>query len=135
MQLHVNAQSGLPIYIQIVNQVKHLIASGRLQAGDELPPIRTLAQQLLINPNTVARAYRELEAAGVVTSRVGAGTRVSDNGSPLARKERLRILTERVDAMLTEARHLAFNLNEVMELVRRRDRELGGDGSAKGGKG
>lgn len=134
MQLHVSAQSGLPIYIQIVNQVKHLIASGRLQAGDELPPIRTLAQQLLINPNTVARAYRELESAGLVTSRVGAGTRVSDNGSPLARKERLRILTERVDAMLTEARHLAFNLNEVVELVRRRDKELGSDGSNKGGK-
>ncbi len=124
MNIRINAQSGLPIYVQIVNQVKHLVASGRLAAGDELPPIRTLAEQLLINPNTVARAYRELEAAGLVASRVGAGTLVTDGVSPLARRERLRILTEEVDGMLAQSRQLGFDVDEVVSLVRRRHEEL-----------
>src|SRR3954452_3355241 len=94
VQIHLSPQDGVPIYLQIVTQVKYLIASGRLQAGEELPPIRTLAEQLLINPNTVARAYRELETAGVVTKRRTTGTYVSGTGSRLAREERLRILTE-----------------------------------------
>ena len=121
MQLHISANDGVPIYLQIVNQVKYLVASGRLAPGEELPPIRVLAEQLLINPNTVARAYRELEMAGVVTKRRTAGTYVSDNGSPLARRERLRILTERVDALLAEARQLNIPTAEVLELIRQRD--------------
>src|SRR5579883_142617 len=109
MNIHLSPSDGVPIYLQIVNQVKYLVASGRLAAGEELPPIRALAEQLLINPNTVARAYRELETAGVVAKRSTAGTYVSDAGSPLARKERLRILTERVDALLAEAQQLHFD--------------------------
>jgi GntR family transcriptional regulator len=89
MQIHISTTDGVPIYQQIVNQVKYLIGSGRLAAGDELPPIRVLAEQLVVNPNTVARAYRELEGAGVVEKRRTAGTYVSDQGSPLARRERL----------------------------------------------
>ena len=69
MRIHLTPNDGVPIYLQIIHQVKYLVASGRLSAGDELPPIRTLAEQLLVNPNTVARAYRELEAAGVVVTR------------------------------------------------------------------
>ena len=74
MQIHITTSDGVPIYLQIVNQVKYLVASGRLKAGDELPPIRVLADQLLVNPNTVARAYRELETAGIVEKRRTAGT-------------------------------------------------------------
>ena len=66
MQLHITPGDGAPIYRQIIDQVKNLVAAGRLTPGDEMPPIRGLAQQLLINPNTVARAYRELEAQGVL---------------------------------------------------------------------
>src|SRR5271157_1533680 len=106
VQFHISPNDGVPIYLQIVNQVKYLVASGRLAAGEELPPIRTLAEQLLINPNTVARAYRELELAGVVTMRRTAGTYVSDTTSPLARRERLKIITQRIDALLTEARQM-----------------------------
>ena len=84
MHLHLSPGDGKPIYLQIVNQVKYLVASGRLTPGEELPPIRVLAEKLLVNPNTVARAYRELEVAGVVTKRRTAGTYVSDAGSPLA---------------------------------------------------
>ena len=120
MQLHISANDGMPIYLQIVNQVKYLVASGRLAPGEELPPIRVLAERLLINPNTVARAYRELEQAGVVTKRRTAGTYVSDAGSPLARRERLKILTERIDALLAEAGQLNVGIDEVLQLVRQR---------------
>ena len=110
--------------MQIVNQVKYLVASGRLQPDEELPPIRALAEQLLINPNTVARAYRELEMAGVVTKRRTAGTYVSDAGSPLARRERLKILTERIDALLAEARQMNVGIEQIIDLLRERDQAM-----------
>ncbi len=124
MQIHLSAADGVPIYAQIVNQVKYLIASGRLTPGEELPPIRVLAERLVVNPNTVARAYRELEIAGVVEKRRTAGTYVSDLGSPLARRERLRILTERVDALLALARQLGIGVEEVVDLIGVRDKAM-----------
>ena len=124
MNLHVSPADGVPIYLQIVNQVKYLISSGRLAAGEELPPIRTLAERLLINPNTVARAYRELELAGAVEKRRTTGTYVSGGASPLSRRERLKILGRRVDALLAEARQMDVSLDDVIDLVRQRDRAM-----------
>ncbi|MGO9111140.1 MAG: GntR family transcriptional regulator [Thermoguttaceae bacterium] len=121
MNIHISSHEGVPIYLQIANQVKYLVASGRIAAGEELPPIRTLAERLLINPNTVARAYRELEFAGVVTKRRTAGTYVSDTPSPLARRERLKIVTQRVDALLAEARQLEIDTQTIIEVIWRRD--------------
>jgi GntR family transcriptional regulator len=123
--VHIAPDDGVPIYLQIVNQVKYQVASGRLAPGEELPPIRVLAERLKINPNTVARAYRELEMAGVVEKRGTAGTYVSNAVSPLARRERVRILTERIDALVAEARQLGVSLEEVQELVRKRNQALG----------
>lgn len=120
MHIHISPNDGVPIYLQIVAQVKYLAASGRLSPGEEMPPIRTLAEQLVINPNTVARAYRELELAGVVVKRRTTGTYVSDAGSPLARRERTKILTERLDALLAEARQLGFSTDEISELLKQR---------------
>ena len=120
MQIHISTGDGVPIYLQIVNQIKYLVSSGRLSAGEELLPIRTLAEKLVVNPNTVARAYRELEAAGIVEKRRTAGTYVSDQGSPLARRERLKIITERVDALLAEARQMGVELEDVVKLLERR---------------
>ena len=120
MQINISAKEGAPIYQQIVNQVKYLVASGRLAPGEEIPPIRALAEQLTINPNTVARAYLELERAGVVTKRHGAGTYVSESGSPLARRERVRILTRRIDALLAEAVNMGIELDEIVGLLRER---------------
>jgi GntR family transcriptional regulator len=120
VQIHIS-NDGVPIYLQIVNQVKYLVASGRLAPGEELPPIRVLAERLVVNPNTVARAYRELEQDGVVVKRRTAGTYVSDGGSPLARRERLKILTERIDALLAEARQMDVDTEEVIHLLRQRD--------------
>jgi GntR family transcriptional regulator len=127
MQLHITPGDGAPIYRQIIDQVKNLVAAGRLKPGDEMPPIRALAQQLIINPNTVARAYRELEAQGVLVSRQGSGTVVADGGSPLARSERLRLLTAQVDKLLTEARHLGFDRDTVIELIEKRHKQRGRD--------
>lgn len=124
MQLHISANDGVPIYLQIVNQVKYLLACGRLAPGEELPPIRVLADRLVVNPNTVARAYRELEQAGVVVKRSTTGTYVSDAGSPLARRERLRIVAERIDALLAEARQLGFDVEEIVELLHQRHQTM-----------
>jgi GntR family transcriptional regulator len=121
VRIHISSSDGVPIYLQIVNQVKYLVASGALESGEELPPIRVLAERLVVNPNTVARAYRELETAGVVEKRRTAGTFVSEAGSPLARRERLKILTERVDALLAQARQMGVDLSELSELIARRD--------------
>ena len=120
MQIHISTADGVPIYQQIVNQIKYLVSSGRLTAGEELLPIRALAEKLVVNPNTVARAYRELEAVGIVEKRRTAGTYVSDQGSPLARRERLKILTERIDALLAEARQMDIAFEEVVKLAERR---------------
>src|SRR5436190_832011 len=121
MQLHISSTDGVPIYIQIVNQVKHLVASGRLQPGEELLPIRVLAEQLTVNPNTVARAYLELERAGVVTKRHGSGTYVSETRAAVPNREKVKILTKRADALLTEARHLDVEFNDVIKLLRERE--------------
>src|SRR3954468_7611908 len=127
MDIHIAPHDGVPIYLQIVTQVKYLVAAGRLAPGDELPAIRVLAERLLVNPNTVARAYRELEIAGVVTKRRTAGTYVSDAGSPLARRERLKIITQRIDALLAEAGQLNIGMDEVIELLRQREQDMQAD--------
>src|SRR5947209_892712 len=124
MQIRISSSDGFPIYQQIVNQVRYLIAAGRLQPGEELLPIRVLAEQLTVNPNTVARAYAELEHAGIVTKRHGSGTYVSDNGSPLRRTEKLKILAQRADALVAEAQHLEVEISELLDVVRERHRAM-----------
>jgi GntR family transcriptional regulator len=120
VQIHITSNDGVPIYIQIVNQLKHLIASGRLSPGEEIPPIRALAEKLTVNPNTVARAYLELERAGVVTKRHGSGTYVSEGPPVLSRREKSKLLAQRADALLVEAGHLDVPLDEVIALLRER---------------
>ena len=124
MQLRVSTHDGLPIYLQIVNQVKYQVAAQRLAPGEALPSVRKLAEQLVVNPTTGARAYRELEAAGVLTTRRGAGVYVSDGGSPLARGEHIKILTERIDVLLAEARQMDVDLDILVELIHKRSRRL-----------
>jgi GntR family transcriptional regulator len=120
MQIHISSNDGVPIYLQIVNQIKYLIGAGRLSSGDEIPPIRVLAEQLVINPNTVARAYLELERAGLVAKRQGAGTYVAAGSSVLPRREKVKVLARRLDLLLAEAAHLDIPLEEVIDLLRER---------------
>jgi len=120
LDIHLSAGEGVPFYLQIVRQVKYLVASGRLAAGQELLSIRQLAERLQVNPNTVARAYRELERDGIVVKRRTAGTFVSEAGSPLAHDERIRILTDRVDALLAEADQMDVPIKALSELLTKR---------------
>lgn len=124
MQIHISQNDGAPIYLQIMNQIKYLVASGRLETGSRLPPVRKLAEQLLVNPNTIARAYRELESDGVLTTRRGSGVFVSDSGSPLAKTEQRKILNDRIDVLLAEARQMDVDLETVIQLIRQRNRSF-----------
>jgi GntR family transcriptional regulator len=124
MHLHIQPASGTPLYLQIVNQVKYLVASAGLAANEEMPPIRVLAEQLMINPNTVARAYLELERAGVVIKRQGLGTFVAPSPPSVTRSQRQKILGDRADALLTEAQQLGVEFDELLELLRSRHEKM-----------
>lgn len=123
LPIQVRTNDGTPIYEQVVNQIKRLVASGRLAAGDELPAIRVLAEQLLVNPNTIARAYRELEVEGIVVKRRTAGTFISDQGVPLSRKDRLGILSGKVNQLLEEAEQLEITPDELCSLIQKQQKK------------
>jgi GntR family transcriptional regulator len=120
MDITINLTDGVPIYRQIVNQVKYLVASGLLSPGEELPPIRTLALQLKVTPNTIVKAYDELESSGVVHKRRGSGTFVSEGRLQLALRERRRIIEQRIDGLLTEAHQLNFTGEDILRMLRER---------------
>ena len=120
MNIQVSTDSPEPVYRQIVRQVRLSIALGRLSPGDTLPSVRRLAQQLVVNPNTVARAYAQLERQGVVQTQRRVGTFVAERADRARSSERRLILAERLDALLTEGVHLGLCLADVMALVRER---------------
>ena len=122
MRIRISLSDGVPIYLQIASQVKYLVASGRLSPGEQLPPVRKLAEELMVNPNTVARAYRELESEGILTTRRGAGVYISNAGSPLAKKEQKRILAERIDMLLSEANQMKVDINEIIKMIKKREK-------------
>src|SRR5262245_26558961 len=124
MDITINLTDGMPIYRQIVNQVTYLVASSMLRPGEELPAIRTLALQLKVTPNTIVKAYDELEAAGVVHKRQGSGTFVSEGRPKLAPLERRRIVERRIDALLAEAHQLNFTAEDILRMVRERGAAL-----------
>ena len=125
MEIRLSPSDGVPVYRQIVNQVKYLIAAGRLQPGEELPTIRALAERLVINPNTVVHAYAALAAEGVVVCRQGSGTYVAVTTTPRrSPRQAAQSLTPKVDSLLTDAAHLDVKLDEVVKLVRERHQRL-----------
>jgi GntR family transcriptional regulator len=105
--------SDLPLFAQIVQQCRQALAQGILKPGDQLPTVRNLAEELVVNPNTVAKAYQELERSGVTTTRRGAGTFISNGVSVLAPSEKERILNLKIEACLTEAVHLGLSRKSV----------------------
>ena len=125
MNITINTNDGVPIYRQIANQIRYMVASSLLQPGEEISPVRTLALALNVTPNTVVKAYDELQAAGVIFKRRGAGTYISDEQSPLADRERRRIIEARIDALLAEAHQLDFSAQDLLELIRDRQTQLG----------
>ena len=120
MDITISVADGVPIYKQIINQIKYLVASGLLNPGEELPPIRTLALQLKVTPNTIVKAYGDLESLGVVHKRRGSGTFVSEGRPQLAIRERRRVIEQRIDALLAEAHQLNFTVDDILRMVRER---------------
>jgi len=120
MIFQINFKSGKPAYLQLVDQVKAAAASGNLRAGDALPSIRPLAEELRLNRNTVAKAYAELESQGVIETAPGKGCFVSDNNSPLKKEVRLKMLSDEIDAAVVQAHHLQISDEQFVELVRDR---------------
>lgn len=106
MFFHIDAHNGLAVYDQIVRQVKFAVADGTLTAGEMVPSVRELATELAINPNTVARAYRQLQDAGVLTAVRGTGLAVESGARRGCQADRKRLIRERLNDVLTEA-HLS----------------------------
>ena len=127
MELRIDPSSAVPVYAQVVEQVRTLVALRALRPGDKLPSVRELAAQVRINRNTAAKAYQLLEAMGVLETRAGQGTFVADGVPPWSRDERLRRFEHSLNRALVEAYHLEIPFDEVLEITERlvRDFERG----------
>jgi GntR family transcriptional regulator len=115
LNFRLDNQSGVPFYRQIVEQVKFAIARGRLEPGEQLPTVRQLAVDLSVNPNTVVRAYRQLEIEGVLETQQGLGTFVGRKRPEIDELERQRMLDQIVTDLLARASSYGFSLDEVLE--------------------
>ncbi|MCA9055521.1 MAG: GntR family transcriptional regulator [Planctomycetaceae bacterium] len=120
MEFVVDTGSREPIYRQLAIQIREGVARGRLTPGDKLPSVRELSQRLIVNPNTIARAYTELEREGVLHTRQGMGVFIARPASELTKTARRKRLAELADALLTEAVYLAFDREELLQLVSER---------------
>jgi len=120
MVLQINFKSGMPVYLQVVDQVKAAAASGALQPGEALPSIRPLADELRVNRNTIAKAYSELESLGLIETLPGKGCFLKANYSPLRKEVRRKLLTEEVDQAIVKAHHFQVPRDEFLELVNER---------------
>ena len=112
-----NSSSGMPIYLQLMEQVKHAIETGALKPGEQLPSIRPLAEELVMNPNTVAKAYRELQHEGVIELRQGAGAFVSNKGPTLQDAERLKAAQALVAQGIQRLRQRGITDEEIRRLI------------------
>ena len=130
MNLNINTGSNTPIYKQITDQVRMAVASGRLAVDDQLPSIRALAERLVINPNTVARAYTDLAREGLIESRAGRGVFVTRKRKMFKREEGWRRLEPLMDAVIGEAMVLDFTPQELREAM---EKKLGQWKPPKGG--
>jgi GntR family transcriptional regulator len=115
LQFSLDLKSGVPFYKQVILQVEMAIVDGRLENGDQLPTVRSLAVALKINPNTVARAYNEMEIRGIVNTQQGTGTFISDKKIELTDVEKEKILAELTRPFLSNARAYGFTLDELIK--------------------
>jgi len=117
MTVTIQPNSHTPIYQQIVQQVTARVLGGTLASGECLPSVRRLADQLLVNPNTVARAYRELEREGVVVTRPGSGVYIADQTSLFRARHRRKLISDSVDRLLDEAEQVGLSPRELQTLI------------------
>lgn len=117
-RFHLDLHSGVPVYRQIIDQVRGGVASGALQPGDQLPTVRQLAVDLAINPNTVVRAYRELELGGLLETHQGTGTFISAQKLRLNEAERERQLNQIVSDFVARAGAAGFTVEDLLQQLR-----------------
>ena len=117
MRFQLNFKTGKPVYLQLVDQVKSAAASGAVQAGEPLPSIRPLAEELRVNRNTIAKAYAELESQGVIETLPGKGCFIRANSSPYKKEVRLKLLAQAVDDAVVQAHHLQVPRPEFLRLT------------------
>jgi GntR family transcriptional regulator len=122
MEFQCDPTSRVPIYRQLMDQIRQAIARGRLKPGSRLPSVRALSRELVVNPNTIARTYTELEREGVLHTRQGLGVFVAELHDDLSGSARRERLAAALDCFLTEAVHLGFSADEVQAAVVRRIR-------------
>jgi len=120
MLVRINFKSGMPIYLQIVDQIKAAAASGALRPGEALPSIRPLSEELRVNRNTIAKAYTALESQGVIETQPGRGCFLRENQSALRKEVRRKLLTEVVDQAIVQAHHLQVPRDEFLTLIHER---------------
>ena len=120
MLIQLNFKSGLPVYLQVADQIRAAAASGALRPGEPLPGIRPLAEQLRINRNTVAKAYTELERQGVIETVAGKGCFLKEGNSPLKKSARHDLLRQEIDQAIVAAHHLQVNDADFVALVEKR---------------
>jgi GntR family transcriptional regulator len=117
MIFQVDFQTGKPVYLQLVDQVRYAAASGRLRPGEPLPSLRPLAEELRINRNTIAKAYAELEAQGIVETLPGKGCFLKQEGSPFSEPVRQRLLQTEIDEAVVMAHHLQVGREKFLGMV------------------
>ncbi|MFO8059645.1 MAG: GntR family transcriptional regulator [Bacillota bacterium] len=119
MWLNINPSLGMPIYLQIMDQIRHAVAGGYLSPGEKLPSVRDLALELTVSPNTVVRAYRELEREGLVTTRQGSGTFITEKRQQYSPERQYRTLEPLLRHLMARARLLGVSQRELVEMVKR----------------
>jgi len=116
MQIRIDNASDRPVYQQIIDQVKRDIALGRLNKDEKLPTVRQLARQITINPNTIGKAYRQLEQEGIIVTKPGAGAFVANLDSNLNRSVRKKLVSEELERIAVEAFHMQIDRQTLLEL-------------------
>ena len=117
LEFTLDPKSGVPYYKQIIMQVELAIADGRLEKGEQLPTVRGLAVDLRVNPNTVARAYNEMEIRGIVTTQQGTGTFISDKSVELDEVEREKVLAQIVRPLVSKAGSYGFDIQDLIRYL------------------
>lgn len=120
MLLQIDFKSGNPVYLQLADQIRYAAASGGLRAGEPLPSIRTLAEELRVNRNTIAKAYEELESQGVIESIPGKGCFLKASQSPFTKSARQKILIKKIDEAIVTAHHLQMGRDDFLSLATER---------------
>jgi len=130
MFFHIDPSNGIAIYDQIARQIKFAIANGALKVGDFIPSVRESAKTLAVNPNTVARAYRQLQSEGIVKGMRGTGMKVSKTAAGLCKEDREELIATRLNSVLDEALRSGISEEKILSKVQREIKRLKRKGSS-----